>query len=878
MIIFEKMGIRKNQFVPVKSGGNPMRIRKNFILIPLLLALFSLSLWFNCARQKPMLSAENIRLLPREQKIDHLLRKMTLEEKVALLGGTGFTTTPIPRLGIPAMKMCDGPLGSRMKVTAAGVQHGGIATNFSAPIALAATWDDSLVQVIGKAIGAEAQAKTFDVILAPCINIARVPLGGRTFEGFGEDPLLVSKMTVAYVKGVQSTGVVATTKHYVANNQEKFRMLASSNVSERALREIYFPAFKAAVQEANTRAIMAAYNKINGRYACANRYLLWDVLKKEWGFSGIAMSDWGAVHSTIPTANAGLDLEMPHGRYFNQKLVAAVKAKKVSIETINDKVRRILRVMDEAGLLGSKPKTYPTSVDTARHDALALHTAEEAIVLLKNNNQVLPLNPDSLHSLAVIGPNARQAIISAGGSGYLDSYKKISPLKGIRHRVGKKIHVRYALGAALRTGALPAISPKFLTPAGNHPGKHGLLAEYFANPNLDGKPVLTRIDSTVYFVWNRKKPAPAIPRDNFSVRWTGFFTPPQTGTFQFGVSSDDGFRLYLDGRLVLQDWRDGKQRLISKRVHFQKGKKVAIRLEYYQRRGQAVAQLGISSVPPDERLRKAVRLAKSSDAAVLCVGLNRILEGEGRDRTTLNLPPEQEKLIRAVAAVNPKTIVILNNGTPITMARWINDVPTILEAWYTGQETGTALARILFGDVNPSGKLPLTFPQSWEQTPVAKTYPGTKDSVIYKEGIYVGYRYYDKNQLRPLFPFGFGLSYTSFAYKNLSISPNSVPANGSFTVSLWVKNTGSRAGDEVVEVYVHEKNPVCDRPPKELKAFRRVHLLPGQSKKVEMTLKARDLAYFDPAQKAWVVQPDIYQILVGKSSRDIQLTGNVVVQ
>ena len=853
--------------------------QRRFLALFLALLLFGLLPLLNCARQREVLRVPELAKLPAEQKVDRLLRQMTLEEKVALLGGTGFTTTPIPRLGIPPMKMCDGPLGSRMKVSPTGqVQHGGLATNFSAPIAMAATWDDSLIRVVGRAIGTEARAKKFDVILAPCINIARVPVGGRTFEGFGEDPFLVSRMTVAYVRGVQHSGVLATTKHYVANNQEQWRTLASSNVSERALREIYFPAFKAAVQEANTRAIMAAYNKINGLYACANRYLLTDVLKKEWGFSGIVMSDWGAVHSTVPSANAGTDLEMPRARYFNEKLVKAVKEKKVSEATIDDKVRRILRVMNEAGLLGARPKSYPSAVDTVSHDSLALHVAEEGIVLLKNDGHLLPLHPDSLRTLAVIGPNAKQAIISAGGSGYLDSYKKVSPLEGIRRRVGNKIHVSYALGARLRTGALPRIPSKFLTPPGQKPGQHGLLGEYFTNPNLEGKPAFTRIDSTVYFFWNRKSPAPGIPATNFSARWTGFYTPPKTGTFRIGVNSDDGFRFYLNGKLFLEDWRVRGQKLVAKNIHFTKGQKIAIRLEYFQRRGQSVTQLGISTLPSGKLLQDAVALARKSDVAVIFAGLNRRLEGEGHDRSTLNLPPEQEELIQAVSKANPKTVVVLNNGTPITMAHWINAVPAILDAWYTGQETGTALARILFGDVTPSGKLPLTFPKSWEQTPVASTYPGTKDSVDYKEGIYVGYRYYDNKHLDPLFPFGYGLSYTSFEYSNLHIAPETVGRNGVFSVNLSVKNTGSRAGDEIVELYVHENNPKLDRPPKELKAFKRVHLQPGQSKQVTFELNARNLAYFDPHVKSWVVQPDRYTILVGKSSRDIQVQGDVLVK
>ena len=843
------------------------------------LLVFATALLFgSCSKQTQKTVPVQAQLPSIDARVNDLLHRMTLQEKIKLLGGTGFTTQPIKRLGIPPMKMCDGPLGSRMKITQNGVEGGGLATNFSAPIAMAATWDDSLIQVVGKAIGAETRAKGFDVILAPCINIARVPVGGRTFEAFGEDPFLVSRMTVAYVKGVQSQRVVATTKHYVANNQEKYRTRASSNVSERALREIYFPAFKAAVQQANTRAIMASYNKINGDYACANHYLLTDVLKNDWGFSGLVMSDWGAVHSTVKTANAGLDLEMPRARFLNQKLLEAVKNGRVKEATIDRKVRRILRVEFEAGLFDHPPKTYPTSVDTAAHDDLALKVAREAMVLLKNSGHILPLDPNSLHSIAVIGPNAKEAIISAGGSAYLDSYKKISPLEGIREKVGNQIVVRYAPGTQLETGALPPIPAKFLfPPKRNHKGQ-GLLGQYFNNPNLNGKPVLTRIDSTVYFNWKGGSPAPAIHPNNFSVRWTGYYLPPKSGTFQIGVSSDDGFRLFVNGKLFLEDWRDHGRELKAKSIQFEKGKKVALRLEYYEHRGGAAAQLGISTITPGKELRDAVRLAKESDAVILCAGLNRNLEGEGHDRSTLDLPLEQEQLIRQVSAVNPKTIVVLNNGTPITMAHWIDDVPAVLDAWYTGQETGTALADIIFGDVSPSGKLPLTFPKSWEDCPVASTYPGTEKETDYKEGIYVGYRYYDHKNIPPLFPFGYGLSYTTFDYSDLKINPNTVRQTAAFNVSLSVKNSGKFTGDEIVQLYIHQNNPALDRPPKELKAFTRVHLAPGEMKRVTFQLRARDLSYFDPGKKAWVLQPDSYKILVGKSSRDIQLTGEMVVK
>ncbi len=807
--------------------------------------------------------------LPVDQRVEDLLGRMTLQEKVDLLGGTGFETTPIERLGIPAMRMTDGPLGPN---------RGGKATNFSACIAMAATFDDSLIHQVARAMGREAYTLGYDMLLGPCINIARVPFGGRTFESFGEDPYLMSRMTAAYVKGVQSQNVICCTKHYVANNQEWNRFDVDARVSERALREIYYPAFRTAV-EVGTGAIMAAYNRVNGYYCAENKVLLTDVLKGDWGFKGIAVSDWGAVHSTVPTALAGLDLEMPTGKYFGN-LVKAVRDGKVPEALIDDKVRRILRALFELGLMDKRHAPGDTTtIDTSGHARLALQVAREAITLLKNENNMLPLDASKLRSIAVVGPNGDVARLYGGGSGSLRSFYAVSPLEGIRRRVGSQVEVTFARGVHFKSKELPTIPSAWLVPAGGKPGEHGLRAEYFADRDLKGKPVLVRVDSVVDFDWHDRAPAPQVPADSFGVRWTGKLIAPASGLFELGARTDNGCRLYLDGKLLVDWWKDSApNQTKSVYVTLQKGRAYDLKLEMYENQGWATAHLGMAPAKIGEALQKAVDLARNSDLVVLCVGLREDLEGEARDRDKLELPDQQVKLIKAVTDVNRNVVVVLNNATPIVMRGWYERVPAIVEAWYTGQESGTALADILFGDVNPSGRLPLTFPRRWEDSPVYGTYPGARDVAYYREGVFVGYRGFDKNGVEPLFPFGYGLSYTRFSYSDLKLSAREMNQGDTLWVSFVVTNVGQRAGDEVAQLYVHDVRASVPRPPKELKGFARVHLEPGEEKTVEIPLDAKKLAFYDPAARKWVVEPGEFQVLVGASSRDIRLLGKFTVK
>lgn len=799
-----------------------------------------------------------------DRRVDDLLQRMTLDEKIDLLDGrAGDSTRENTRLGIPPLRVTDGPHG---------VGWGVKATCFPTAISMAASWNPSLVEQIAAAMGDEARAENRQVLLGPCINIHRTPVGGRNFESYSEDPYLASRLAVAYVKGLQSRKVGASVKHYACNNQEWERTTISAEVDERTLNEIYLPAFKAAVQEADPWTVMAAYNRVNGPYCCANRMLLTDLLKNEFGFKGLVVSDWGAVHGTVDSANAGLDLEMPGpGKYFGAALREAVKAGDVTEATIDDKARRVLRVLFLAGLFDPPDVSLKGSIDTPEHRELSRRMAEDAIVLLKNEGGLLPLNADKIQSIAVIGPNAAEARVGGGGSSTVHPSFSVSPLEGLQRKCGDRIKVQYAEGCPLPV--LTPVAGTYLSPTNAAADQHGLLAEYFDNIDLQGMPVLTRIDADVNFDWGHKAPAEGLKENLFSVRWTGKLTPKVTGSYQFGVESDDGCRLYLDNELLIDSWMDQVARPTTRTLQLEGGKDYLVRLEYYENQGGAMAKLLWS--PPSDSIEKAAALARESDVAIVCAGLSADFEGEGYDRPNIELPGQQNELIKAVVAANKNTIVVLNNGTPLNMTRWIDQVPALIEAWYPGNEGGTALAKILFGDISPSGKLPDTFPKKIEDVAAQANYPGKGGKVVYAEGLLVGYRYFDAKNVEPLFPFGYGLSYTTFEYSDLKIESR-IDGGLKISVSVNVKNTGPRAGAEIVQLYVHDVQSSVERPPQELKAFSKVSLKPGEEKTVTMELNERSLAFYDVGRHRWIAEPGEFELRVGASSRDIRLKGTYV--
>lgn len=802
-------------------------------------------------------------------RVSDLMQAMTPEEKIELVSGRGFTSKRNVRLGIPEIVMTDGPLGPNAK---------GRASNYSSCLNMAATWDDSLVRRIGAAMGQETRVLGRNMLLGPCINIARVPQGGRTFEGFGEDPWLVSRMAVAYIQGVQSQRVIACAKHFAVNNQEWNRGEVDVTVSEDALREIYLAAFKAAVQEADVWSVMSAYNKFRGEYCSASRYLLTDVLKKEWGFAGFVVSDWGGVHHTVQTVQAGLDLEMPDGQYLGEALRQAMQTGEVAMELIDEQVRRLLTVMFKAGLFDESVASYGGLADTEERRRLAYETAKKSMVLLKNESQILPLDPATIRSLAVIGPNADEARLYGGGSGYLPAHYALSPVQGIREKVGDRASVTFVKGGRLQRLSLPAIPSDLLRPPLGSLGDKGLLGEYFNNRELEGKPVLTRVDENIDFNWDAASPAPGVVADLFSVRWSGSFVAPGSGVYELGVLSDNGCRLYLDGRLVIDSWIiDKASSLRSIYVDLEKNRVYTIRLDFFENVGTCEVHLGLAYYGQGDEVEQAEAAARAADVAVVCAGLNETLEGEGNDRESLVLAKEQVQLIQAVAAANPRTIVVLNNATPILMNEWADKVPAILEAFYPGQEGGRVLADILFGDVNPSGKLPLSFPARLEDSPVYATYPGARESAEYTEGLLVGYRYFDRKGIVPQFPFGHGLSYTRFNYDALSIHPTKIGRQDTALITLRVKNSGAVDGEEVVQLYVQKRQAKPERPVKELKGFMRVPLQAGEEKTVCFRLAAAALSVYEVKSRQWMIQPGSYRVLIASSSRDIRLQDSIQV-
>ncbi len=802
--------------------------------------------------------------LPIELRVEDLLQRMTLEEKALLTTGESYMDTRrIERLGIPALKMTDGPHGVRWDKT----------TCFPTDLGLAATWDPALVRRVGVALAEETLARGRNVILGPCINIHRDARGGRNFESFGEDPYLAGRMAVAYVLGVQSRKVGTSTKHFAVNNQEWERMTISAEIDERTLREIYLPAFKAAVQEGKTVTIMAAYNRVSGLYCCAQPRLLTDILKNEWGFKGLVVSDWGAVHGTVDSALAGLDLEMPGpGPFFGEPLLKAVQNGEVSEEILNDKVRRILRVIFSLGLFEKPDRQDEGRVDTPGHRALARESGAAGLVLLKNEKRVLPFDRQAVKSIAVIGPNAAILRTGGGGSSSVNPTYTVSPLDGLKNAAGK-IAIRFSEGCIL-PGDLTPIPSEELCPPDGKEGEHGLRGEYFTNANLEGQPVLTRVDSQVNFDWGPGSPGPDIPPDYFSVRWTGRLTPAHSGSYTLGITSDDGCRLWLDGKLLFDYWVNQAGITRSAEVELEAGRAYEIRAEYFEQTGNAMVRLGWAYAG-NRLIAEAAKLAAESDVAVVFAGISYQQEGEGFDRADLELPGEQNELIAAVARANPRTVVVLNNGTPLNMTAWIDQVPAVIEAFYPGQEGGNAIADVLFGDVNPSGKLPMTLPRRLEDTPAFAHYPGRDGKVHYREGLMVGYRYYDTREVAPLFPFGHGLSYTEFTYSNLQISADANEQNYRINVSVDVANTGRRAGAEVVQLYVRDVQSSLERPQKELKAFQKVALRPGEKKTVQLALDRSALEFYDPARNAWIAEPGEFEILVGRSSRDIRLKGKL---
>jgi len=795
-------------------------------------------------------------------KIESLIAQMTLEEKISMLAGADFWhTVPIERLGIPAIKVTDGPVGAR----GAGFAAGPTSACFPAGVALAATWDPDLVKQVGKALAQETQAKGAHILLAPTVNIHRSPLAGRNFECYSEDPYLTGQMAAAYVNGLQSGGVGSCIKHFVCNDSEFERNSISSEIGERALREIYLRPFQVAVREAKPWAVMSSYNRVNGVFASENDYLLLDILKREWDFQGIVISDWFGTYSPN-VAKGGLDLEMPGpARWMGEQALAAVQSGEVSEKDIDDKVRRLLRTLLKAGLF-ERPELQPEqAIDLEEHRHLARKAAAEAIVLLKNNKSLLPLDAQALKSVAVIGENAQRPSYIGGGSCRVRPHYVVAPLQGIQDRAGASVQVHYALGCATRKD-LPVLDSSLLADE--------MTLEYYRDPDLSGDPVHTETIDRLEKVWLGES-VPGVDLTSFAACITGVLSVPESGVYELGLSSVGKCRLFIHGDLIIDIYEDtsfGERGSERVEISLEAGQAHQLRIEYASQSGSFFQSLRVGCMQkiPDDSIQQAAALAAKCDVAIVFAGLTDEWESEGFDRPDMELPGDQAALIEQVAAANPNTIVVLNVGSPLNMS-WLCNAAAVVQAWYLGQETGNAIADVLFGDVNPSGKLSTTFPKRLQDNPAYLNYPGENGQVLYGEGLFVGYRYYDKKDIAPLFPFGYGLSYTTFAYRNLQLSKPKFSAGETIGFSVDVENTGSRAGKEIVQVYVRDTQSRLVRPEKELQAFAKVMLEPGETKTVEFTLDQDALSYYDPASKRWVAESGEFQVLVGSSSRNIRL-------
>ena len=803
-----------------------------------------------------------------DERVAGWLEKLTRQEKARLLGGAElWQTRSVPRLGIPALRLSDGPTGVR----GSGLSGGARAACFPCGSALAATWNPELVGRLGAALAEEARTKGAHVVLGPTVNLHRHPFGGRHFEGYSEDPWLTGRIAVALVRGLQDAGVGACIKHFVCNDSEFERHTISSEIDERTLRELYLAPFEAAVREADVASVMGAYNRVNGTHACEHPELLRHILKEEWGFRGFVVSDWFATQSTVAAARDGLDLEMPGpARFLDEKLVAAVEAGEVPDAAIDEAATRLLEALVRWGALETDPDAEERGVDRPEHRSLARELATDAIVLLRNEGGMLPLAPEAIGCLAVVGPNARPALIQGGGSSRVDPHRAVSPLAGLRERLGERVvHER----GCTNHRTLPPLEASLF-------GLDHFEVQFFHADEPGAEPVrrqrIDRLDLSALGSFARELD----PKRGFRARIVATLDPPETGRYRFGLVVGGRARLLLDGQELVecwQSWQPGESFYgtgsaeRSAEIALEAGRPVELEVLYASEGARGIVGLrcGAGLPEPEDLLERAVAAAAGADAAVVVVGLNADWETEGRDRESLALPGRQVELVRRVAEANPRTVVVVNAGAPVALP-FLEEVPAVLQLWYPGQEGGHALADVLFGVADPGGRLPTTWPVRVEDVPSHPHYPGAAGRVVYGEGVFMGYRGYDAAGREPLLPFGHGLSYAEFAYGDLRLERECVARGEPVRAAVEVRNVSARAGREVVQLYLGDLEARLARPPRELKAFRKIGLQPGESRTVSFELEERALAFWDADAHAWCAEPGGFELCVGRSSRDLR--------
>ncbi|MEW6201046.1 MAG: glycoside hydrolase family 3 C-terminal domain-containing protein [bacterium] len=888
--------------------------KQTVMMLLFTVVFFAIALAVDTGAEKgEMLPFQNYNLSFEERTAD-LVSRLTLEEKVKLLDET---SEAIPRLGVPRYHFGNEALH--------GVVRPGQFTVFPQSTALASTWNDELMYQIATAISDEARGKNNfykgDVpdlycgvlsFWSPDINIARDPRWGRTPEAYGEDPHLTSRIAVAFVKGLQGSDpkyikAISTPKHFIANNEEHNRFECNAIISERAMREYYLPPFEATVKEANAQSIMAAYNATNGIPCNADKWLLTDLLRGEWGFDGYVVTDCGALSTMISGhkyaktrsesaafgLNAGVDLECGD-QVLKDNLIEALKAGLVTEETIDRAVFRVLRARFRVGMFDPPEmvpysKISPDVIGSKKHQELARRAAQESIVLLKNekvaDKPLLPLDVENIKSIAVVGPIANICVFGDYSGTPLN--EPVTPLQGIKNKVADRIKINHAewIPAAKDLDYF-LLTAENLIPDGGAQGERGFKAEYFNNAHLKGKPVLTRIDDKINIDPLSDKPDPQIPLGSFSVRWSAKLVPAVSGEHNFALSAEGTARIYINGKLLLQTegrkapaiksgqfvnfdkmHRDKRER-VTATATLEAAKQYDIVAEYSYIDGNALVRLDWYYPSPEIAKTRAaeMEMIRNSDVVIAALGIGLDDEREGKDRENLDLPYDQMNYIKQVLAVNPKTIAVLINGSPLSV-NWIDEnVPAVVEAWYPGEQGGNGIADVLFGDYNPGGRLPMTFYKSVVDLPPFDDYEVSKGRT---------YMYFTK---QPLYPFGYGLSYTTFQYSNLAIDKKKAKESDTITISVDVKNTGSRDGDEVVQLYVRDVESSVKQPLKQLKGFKRVHIKKGETKTVEIPLAVKDLNFWDVDANRFVVESGEFEIQIGASSSDIRLSDSVLVE
>ena len=810
-----------------------------------------------------------------DERIEELLVQLTLPEQISMLSGKDFWSTPaVPRLGIGALRVTDGPNGAR----GGGSLIGGVkSAAFPVGIALGASWNTALIGEIGAALADEVKSKGAHMLLGPTVYLHRSVANGRNFECYSEDPILTAELACAYILGLQGEGIAATIKHFVGNESEIERTTMSSEVDERTLRELYLIPFEWAVKKAQSWGVMSSYNRLNGVFTSENGWLLTDVLRREWGYDGVVMSDWFGSHSTAETINAGLDLEMPGPtRDRGQKLADAVKAGTVSAAKVAERALNMLRLLQRVGALEDGGEFKEFAHDRPAHRALIRRAGAEGAVLLKNDG-VLPLDKSQAGKLAVIGPNAKTAQIMGGGSAQLNPHYRVSPWDGIVTALGGASGLLYAEGCSNHRYE-PLLTGPFKV-------------EFFNSPDLLGKPVFTTTQESAEAFWFGNVAEGKVDPRQYSVRLTGQFKPTVSGIHRVGVFSAGLARVYVDGKPVADAWRHwtrgrtffeegcdevvGTVQLDAHRAHMVT---IEFATQPAKTLGFAAFHAGIGRPFGDAEIAAAVEAARGAETALVFVGRNGEWDTEGSDLTDMILPGRQNELVAAVAAANPRTVVVLQTGGPVEMP-WLDQVAAVIEAWYPGQEAGNAIADVLFGDAEPGGRLPQSFPVKWADNPTqsqdAEVYPGKDGKVRYEEGVFIGYRHYDKTGIAPLFPFGFGLSYTQFALSDLEVDASRFEAEGEVSVSLEVANTGARAGSTVVQLYVGDEQASVPQPKRELRGFAKLALQPGEHRRVQLALDARAFAFYRAEAKHWLVEPGQFTIEVGSSAADLPLAAEL---